>query len=88
MNRLRFTLYFVFIHPSDQSFLGHAGHKFAVPGVDGATVKTPAHGCTGTVDHMEEPVVHPKIPDLLSAIYQVYERRGITYRKQSFTLQR
>ncbi|GAA0314858.1 LysR family transcriptional regulator [Psychrobacter aestuarii] len=26
---------------------------------------------------------HPRVPDLLSAIYQVYEQRGITYRKQS-----
>jgi len=38
--------------------------------------------------HTLKDFVHPKIPDLLSAIYQVYERRGITYRKQSFTLQR
>lgn len=35
--------------------------------------------------HTLKDFVHPKIPDLLSAIYQVYERRGITYRKQSFT---
>ncbi|MBB3105861.1 DNA-binding transcriptional LysR family regulator [Psychrobacter luti] len=38
--------------------------------------------------HTLKDFVHPKIPDLLSAIYQVYERRGITYRKQSFTSQR
>ena len=37
--------------------------------------------------HTLKDFVHPKIPDLLSAIYQVYERRGITYRKQSFTSQ-
>lgn len=29
--------------------------------------------------------VHPRIPDLLKAIYSVYERRGITYRPQQFT---
>lgn len=29
--------------------------------------------------------VHPNIPDLLTAIYQVYEQRGITYRRQQFT---
>ena len=38
--------------------------------------------------HTLKDFVHPKIPDLLGAIYQVYERRGITYRKQSFALQR
>ena len=27
---------------------------------------------------------HPKVPDLLEAIYEVYERRGITYRRQQF----
>ena len=37
--------------------------------------------------HTLKDFVHPKIPDLLSAIYQVYERRGITYRKQSFASQ-
>ncbi len=37
--------------------------------------------------HTLKDFVHPKIPDLLGAIYQVYERRGITYRKQSFTSQ-
>lgn len=37
--------------------------------------------------HTLKDFVHPKIPDLLSAIYQVYERRGITYRQQSFTSQ-
>ncbi|WP_296236362.1 LysR family transcriptional regulator [Psychrobacter sp. UBA5136] len=38
--------------------------------------------------HTLKDFVHPKIPDLLSAIYEVYERRGITYRQQSFTSQR
>lgn len=37
--------------------------------------------------HTLKDFVHPKIPDLLGAIYQVYERRGITYREQSFTSQ-
>ncbi|WP_296190186.1 MULTISPECIES: LysR family transcriptional regulator [unclassified Psychrobacter] len=37
--------------------------------------------------HTLKDFIHPKIPDLLGAIYQVYERRGITYRKQSFTSQ-
>ena len=27
---------------------------------------------------------HPKVPDLLQAIYKVYEKRGITYRRQQF----
>lgn len=27
---------------------------------------------------------HPKVPDLLDAIYTVYEKRGITYRRQQF----
>lgn len=27
---------------------------------------------------------HPRVPDLLTAIYKVYERRGITYRRQQF----
>lgn len=27
---------------------------------------------------------HPKVPDLLNAIYKVYEQRGITYRRQQF----
>lgn len=27
---------------------------------------------------------HPKVPDLLNAIYMVYEKRGITYRRQQF----
>lgn len=31
--------------------------------------------------------VHPKIPDLLTAIYHVYEQRGITYRQQNFVSQ-
>lgn len=35
--------------------------------------------------HTLKDFVHPKIPDLLSAIYQVYEQRGITYRQQKFT---
>ena len=34
--------------------------------------------------HTLKDFVHPKIPDLLSATYQVYERRGITYRQQKF----
>ena len=38
--------------------------------------------------HTLKDFVHPQIPDLLSAIYEVYERRGITYRQQSFTSQR
>lgn len=29
-------------------------------------------------------VVHPKVPELLQATYQVYEQRGITYRRQQF----
>lgn len=35
--------------------------------------------------HTLKDFIHPKIPDLLSAIYQVYEQRGITYRQQKFT---
>ena len=27
---------------------------------------------------------HPRVPDLLAAIYEVYEQHGITYRRQSF----
>lgn len=27
---------------------------------------------------------HPKVPNLLNAIYEVYEKRGITYRRQQF----
>lgn len=27
---------------------------------------------------------HPRVPDLLVAVYKVYEQRGITYRRQSF----
>ncbi len=35
--------------------------------------------------HTLKDFVHPNIPDLLTAIYQVYEQRGITYRRQKFT---
>ncbi|ERL54627.1 LysR family transcriptional regulator [Psychrobacter aquaticus] len=35
--------------------------------------------------HTLKDFVHPKIPDLLTAIYHVYEQRGITYRRQQFT---
>ena len=34
--------------------------------------------------HTLQDFVHPKIPELLSAIYHVYEQRGITYRQQKF----
>ncbi|MEC5211164.1 DNA-binding transcriptional LysR family regulator [Psychrobacter sp. PL15] len=34
--------------------------------------------------HTLKDFVHPKVPDLLNAIYQVYEKRGITYRQQQF----
>lgn len=34
--------------------------------------------------HTLKDFVHPKIPNLLTAIYHVYERRGITYRQQKF----
>ena len=34
--------------------------------------------------HTLKDFVHPKVPDLLSAIYKVYEKRGITYRRQQF----
>ena len=34
--------------------------------------------------HTLKDVIHPSIEDLLSAIYQVYEERGITYRPQNF----
>lgn len=34
--------------------------------------------------HTLKDFVHPKIPDLLTAIYHVYEQRGITYRQQKF----
>lgn len=34
--------------------------------------------------HTLKDFVHPRIPDLLNATYQVYERRGITYRRQQF----
>ncbi|SLJ84657.1 LysR family transcriptional regulator [Psychrobacter sp. DAB_AL43B] len=37
--------------------------------------------------HTLKDFVHPQIPDLLSAIYQVYEQRGITYRRQKFVSQ-
>ena len=35
--------------------------------------------------HTLKDFVHPNIPDLLTAIYHVYEQRGITYRRQQFT---
>ncbi len=34
--------------------------------------------------HTLKDFIHPKVPELLSAIYQVYEQRGITYRRQQF----
>lgn len=34
--------------------------------------------------HTLKDFIHPKIPDLLNAVYHVYERRGITYRQQQF----
>ena len=34
--------------------------------------------------HTLKDFVHPSIEDLLNAIYQVYEERGITYRQQKF----
>lgn len=34
--------------------------------------------------HTLKDFIHPKIPDLLAATYRVYEKRGITYRKQKF----
>lgn len=34
--------------------------------------------------HILKDISHPKIPDLLSAIYEIYEQRGITYRRQKF----
>lgn len=34
--------------------------------------------------HTLKDFVHPNIPDLLTAIYHVYEKRGITYRRQKF----
>lgn len=37
--------------------------------------------------HTLKDFVHPKIPDLLIAIYHVYEQRGITYRRQNFQSQ-
>lgn len=37
--------------------------------------------------HTLKDFVHPSISDLLSAIYQVYEQRGITYRQQKFVSQ-
>lgn len=37
--------------------------------------------------HTLKDFVHPKIPDLLTAIYHVYEQRGITYRQQNFASQ-
>ena len=38
--------------------------------------------------HTLKDFVHPRIPDLLKAIYHVYEQRGITYRQQNFVSQR
>ena len=35
--------------------------------------------------HTLKDFVHPSIPNLLTAIYHVYEQRGITYRQQKFT---
>ncbi|KAF0568978.1 Transcriptional regulator, LysR family [Psychrobacter nivimaris] len=37
--------------------------------------------------HTLKDFVHPKIPNLLTAIYHVYEQRGITYRQQNFVSQ-
>ena len=37
--------------------------------------------------HTLKDFVHPSISDLLSATYQVYEQRGITYRQQKFVSQ-
>ena len=37
--------------------------------------------------HTLKDFVHPKIPDLLTAIYHVYEQRGITYRQKNFVSQ-
>lgn len=34
--------------------------------------------------HTLKDFIHPKVPDLLDATYQVYEKRGITYRRQKF----
>ncbi len=34
--------------------------------------------------HTLKDFIHPKIPDLLNAVYKVYEQRGITYRRQQF----
>ena len=34
--------------------------------------------------HTLKDFVHPSISELLNAIYQVYEERGITYRRQKF----
>ncbi|WP_299188647.1 LysR family transcriptional regulator [uncultured Psychrobacter sp.] len=34
--------------------------------------------------HTLKDFIHPKIPNLLDAIYTVYEQRGITYRRQKF----
>lgn len=34
--------------------------------------------------HTLKDFIHPKVPDLLSAIYEIYEKRGITYRRQQF----
>lgn len=34
--------------------------------------------------HTLKDFIHPKIPELLDAVYEVYEQRGITYRRQQF----
>ncbi len=34
--------------------------------------------------HTLKDFIHPKIHDLLAAIYEIYEQRGITYRRQQF----
>lgn len=34
--------------------------------------------------HTLKDAMHPKVPDLLDAVYRVYEQRGITYRRQQF----
>ena len=34
--------------------------------------------------HTLKDVVHPRVPDLLAATYQVYEQRGMTYQRQRF----
>jgi len=34
--------------------------------------------------HTLKDFIHPKVNDLLTAIYEIYEQRGITYRRQQF----